>query len=459
MAFNFQKQQELSRYPILICIVGHTNHGKTSTIHTLLDKSLGKTEEVWVNGPDKTKNIIPFRVSKEGLDRAYVFDTPGFTNLDLRLAEYGTRFGRSPTIDELIESQKGMPQEADELLRRTLLQIQKSHLIIQVLDSREDPCNQTYLDEINFLKSCGVPLIVSMNFIHRTDTKREEWQKTIRSLGVSNIIQFDAHTRTWEDEQDLFKCIRPLLCDTDHKRLHQEFMDFWTELREAASDEARTGTAEDIRQLLVNVARHKTKVSFVKDGNRNEEQSEAQERFKREIMGMVNETFSKVLSRFGFSFDDVKKHQAHVDGGEGVLTMNFFDHSALKYSAAVALAAATVIIEALFGFITFGIPTIVAAVFGYFGASAWQLESEGGGTEVTFKPTNAMLMLIASAMLSLAKELKSRGRADPHLINVQLDQNVIDKKSELVIEILELNKWKHRDSEHLKKCLLEEINR
>jgi predicted GTPase len=455
MAFDFQKQEELSRHPILICIVGHTNHGKTSTIRTLIENAhIGTVDEA----PDTTTKVEGFRVHKYGLDRVCVFDTPGFTNLDARLADSESRTGRLPTIDEFIESQKGMPEEADVWLYNTLRQIQKSHLIIQVLDSREDPCNQTYLDEINFLKSCGVPLIVSMNFIHRTDTKREEWQKTIRCLGVSNIIQFDAHTRTWEDEQDLFKCIRPLLCDTEHKRLHQEFMDFWTELRKAASEEARIGAAEDIRQLLVNVARHKTKVSFVNDGNRNDKQDEARERFKEQIMVMVNDTFAKVLSRFGFSFDDVKKHQAHVDGGEGVLTMNFFDHSALKYSSAVALAAATAAIEALFGFMTFGIPTIAAAAFGYFGASAWQMESEGGGTEVTFKPTNAMLMLIASAMLSLAKALKSRGRADSHLINVQMNQDIIDKKSELANEILELNKWKHRDTEHLKKCLLEEIN-
>jgi len=222
-----------------------------------------------------------------------------------------------------------------------------------VLDSREDPANETYLDEINFLKSCGVPLIVSMNFIHRKESRIADWEQSIRRLGVSNIIQFDAHTRTWEDEQDLFKCMRPLLRDHQHGKLHREFMDFWSKLREEA----------------------------------------------------------------------------------------------------------TAAIEALFGFMTLGIPTLVAAAFGYFGASAWQMESEGGGTELTFKPTNAMLMLIASATLSLAKELKSRGRAAPHLINVQLNQDVINKKSALAHEILELNKWKHRDTDYLKKCLHEEINK
>lgn len=456
MVFDFQKQEELSRHPILICIVGHTNHGKTSTIRTLIENAhIGTVDEA----PDTTTKVEGFRVSKDGLDRVYVFDTPGFTNLDVRLAESEWRMGRAPTIEETIELLKGMPARADVWLYNTLRQIKKSHLIIQVLDSREDPCNQTYLDEINFLKACGVPLIVSMNFIHRADTKLDEWQKTIRGLGVSNIIQFDAHIRTWEDEQDLFKCIRPLLCDPAHKRLHQEFMDFWTELRKAGSEEARIGAAEDIRQLLINVVRHKTKVGFVNDANRSEKQHEARECFKKDVMEMVNNTFAKILNRFGFSFDDVKKHQAHIEGGEGVLTMNFFDHSTLKYSAAIALAAATATIEAVFGFMTLGIPTIVAAAFGYFGASAWQMESEGSGTVITFKPTNAMLMLIASAMLSLARSLKSRGRADPHLIDVQLDQSVIDKKSDLAKEILELNKWKDRDTEHLKKCLLEEINK
>jgi GTPase SAR1 family protein len=453
--FDFYKQEELAKNPILICIVGHTNHGKTSTIRTLIENAhVGTVDEA----PDTTTKVEGFRVHKDGLDRVHVFDTPGFTNLDVRLAENEVRMGRAPTIDQLIDAQKGMPSRADIWLYNTLRQIQKSHLIIQVLDSREDPYNETYLDEINFLKSCGVPLIVSMNFIYRNDTRIVEWQKVIRSLGVSNIIQFDAHTRTWQDEQDLFKCMRPLLCDPAHKKLHQEFMDFWTELRKTASDEARLGAAEDIRKLLVNVSRHKTKVSGVNADNRQEKRIETQERFKNEIMAMVNEAFSKILGRFGFSFDDVKKHQSHVDGGEGVLTMNFFDHSKLKYAAAIALAAATAIIEAFFGFMSLGIPTLVAAAFGYFGASAWQMESEGGGTEMTFKPTNAVLLLVASAMLSLAKELKSRGRANSHLIFVRLDQDAIKKNSALANEILELNRWKHRDTEKLMKCLHEEIN-
>lgn len=456
MDVEFSKQVELSEHPISICIVGHTNHGKTSTIRTLIENAhVGTVDEA----PDTTTKVEGYRVSKEGLDRFYVYDTPGFTNLDVRIAESEIGSGKAPSLDELVGSQKGKSANADKWLYNTLRQIKKSHLIIQVLDSREDPTNETYLDEINFLKSCGVPLIVSMNFIHRKESRIAEWQQVIRRQGVSNIIQFDAHTRTWEDEQDLFKCMRPLLCDPQHGKLHREFMDFWSKLREEASHEARMGAAEDIRQLLVNVARQKTKVSFVNDGNRHDKQTEAQERFKNEIMTLVNAAFAKILDRFGFSFEDVKKRQSHVDGGEGVLTMNFFDHSKLKYSAAIALAAATLAVEAMFGFITCFIPTAIAAAFGYFGASAWQMESEGGGTEITFKPTNAMLMLIASATLSLAKELKSRGRADSHLINVQLDQDVINKKSALAHEILELNKWKHRDTEYLRKCLHEEINK
>lgn len=456
MDVNFRKQGELAKHPISICIVGHTNHGKTSTIRTLIENAhVGTVDQA----PDTTTKVEGFRVSKHGLDRFYVYDTPGFTNLDARLAEHELERYRAPTIDELISSQMGKPHQADKWLYNTLRQIEKSHLIIQVLDSREDPSNETYLDEINFLKSCGVPLIVSLNFVHRPDTRFTEWEKVIRGLGVSNIIPFDAHTRTWEDEQDLFKCMRPLLCDPQHGKLHREFMDFWSDLRKNLSYEARMGAAENIRRLLVDIACHKTKVRFVNGGNRQEKEREAQDRFKVEIMEMVNAAFERILEQFGFSFDDVRKHQTHVDGGEGVLTMDFFDHSRLKYSATIAVAAATATVEAFFGFMTFGIPTLVAAAFGYFGASAWQMESEGEGTEITFKPTNAMLMLIASAALSLAKVLKSRGRADSHLIDVQLNQDVINRNSELGREILEVNKGKRRKTADLKKLLYDEIDK
>jgi len=454
MEIYFKKQQELSKHPILICIVGHTNHGKTSTIRTLIENPhVGTVDEA----PDTTTKVEGFRVHKNGLDRFLVFDTPGFTNLETRLAEFEIRSGKSPTIDELIDAQKEMTANADKWLYNTLRQIKKSHLIIQVLDSREDPTNQTYIDEINFLKSCGTPLIVSLNFVHRGDSRVNEWENLVQSLGVSNILRFDAHTRTWEDEQDLFKSMRPLLRDPRHQRLHREFMDFWSKLREASAQEAQAGAAEDIRQLLVAVARHATKIPFVNDQNRQVKQAEAEEKFKQDIMAMVDDCYSRMLARFGFSYDDVKKHQPHVDGGEGNLTMHFFDHSALKYSAALALATAAITTEALTGFLTLGIPTIAAFAVGYFGASAWQMETEGGGSVIAFKPTNAMLCLIASSSISLAKLVKSRGRADPHLIDLRLDQNCIDKKSDLATEILELNKWKHRDTDYLKKCLDEEL--
>ena len=104
MVFNFQKQEELSKHPILICIVGHTNHGKTSTIRTLIENThVGTVDQA----PNTTTKVEGFRVSKDGLDRVYVFDTPGFTNLDVRLAENELRMGRLPTIDEVIDAQKG----------------------------------------------------------------------------------------------------------------------------------------------------------------------------------------------------------------------------------------------------------------------------------------------------------------------------------------------------------------
>lgn len=453
---EFCRQEELSKHPISICIVGHTNHGKTSTIRTLTENGHVGTVD---DAPDATRMVEDFRVSKNGLNRFYVFDTPGFTNLDFRLAEYEMQMTRSATLDELIEFQKGMPSLADTRLYNTLRQIKRSHLIIQVLDSREDPSIQSYIDEINFLKCCGTPLIVSLNFTHRADSKKLAWQKQIRSLGVSTIIEFDAHTRTWEDEHDLFECMRPLLCDPVHSRLHKEFLDYWSDLRKRTALEASRGAANDIAAMLHDLSRHVTRVDGVNRANRKEKERVAKAGFQESVMEIFNEGAGRVFQRYGFSWGDATKHQNQVEGEETAATFCFFDHSKLKWSASAATLVTGATTEALVAGTTFLIPTVIATGAAYFAVSAFQRNREGDGTGISVRPSTAMLIRIANSMVSVARVLKSRGKANDTMIDVYLENRVPQVDPELVAQIANIRKWKKKELAELKRCIHEAIVR
>lgn len=451
---EFRKNEELSKHPIKICIVGHTNHGKTSTIRTLIeDAHVGTVDEA----PDTTTEVEASKVSKKGFTRFFVFDSPGFTNLDARLAEFEIQKERTATLDDLIEFQKGRPSPADTRLYDTLRQIKRSNLIIQVLDSREDPSNESYIDEINFLKGCGVPLIVSLNYIHRGDSKTIKWKKRIRSLGVNNIIEFDAHKRTWEDEHDLFKCIRPLLCDPTHSRLHKDFLDYWTELRKVNAQESSQGAANDIAKTLFKLSHHVTRVDGVTRANKKEKLQTAKSDFQKSVKEISDEGADSVFNRYGFSWDDAKKYHDTAEGEKTAATFSFFDHSKLKWSAAVAAFVTVATIEVLTGVTTLWIPTVLATAAAYFTASAFQVNREGGGTAISVRPSMAMVNLIALTMVSVARILKTRGKANDKMIEVRLDEDIAKENPELIAEVAEISDRKEKDLDDLRRYIIEAI--
>jgi hypothetical protein len=350
-----------------------------------------------------------------------------------------------------------MPSPADTRLYNTLRQIKRSNLIIQVLDSREDPSNESYIAEINFLKGCGVPLIVSLNYIHRSDSKKIEWQQRIRSLGVINIIEFDAHTRTWEDEHDLFKCIRPLLCDPTHSRLHKDFLDYWSRLRKDIAKEASQGAAQDIAKTLFKLSHHVTRDYGVTRANRKQKTRTAESDSHKSVMEIFDDGADRVFNRYGFSWDDAKKHHDTPEGAKTASTFSFFDHSKLKWSATVVAFVGTATIEVLIGGVTLGIPTVLATAAAYFTASAFQVNREGGGTAISVRPSMVMVNLIVLTMVSVARILKSRGKANDKMIDMHLDEDIAKENPELIAEIAKISSREKNDLDDLKQYIDEAI--
>jgi signal recognition particle receptor subunit beta len=460
MAVEFTNWEELSSNPIKICIVGHTNHGKTSTIRTLTeDKSLGTVS----NSPDTTTCVDHFSVMRNGFPVFYVTDTPGFTNLDLRLAEYKSEIGRTPTIEEFsnfMNSKKVSVNQnidnsisPDDWLRRTLVEIKNSHLLLLILDSREDTTSNTYLSEIEFLKSCGVPLIISLNFIYTKDTKKLDWRKVIGKIGVHTIIEFDAHTRNWDQESDLFNMIIPLL----HNKLYKSLLLYWNDLRETEFKERAMGAAIDISKLISDLSNHETFVTGVNSINKSEKEVLAELKFKEFVTATFDVGARKISDRYGFNWDEFQVYINSPEGQKMAQTFDFFDNSTLKLYAALATAATLAAFEVLIGGMTFGIPTLIGTTITYITVSAFKSGREGDGSVIVVSPTIDMVNLVAIRAIGLARTLKSRGKANDKKIDFIDDKLIPKSNKELMAEIRKIFEKVQTKTDLLEELLLKAI--
>ncbi|MBK7404632.1 MAG: 50S ribosome-binding GTPase [Phycisphaerales bacterium] len=72
----------MSREPIRLAVIGHTNTGKTSVLRTLLrDASLGEVADA----PGTTRQSRRYALALDGEEVAVFWDTPGLENAALAL--------------------------------------------------------------------------------------------------------------------------------------------------------------------------------------------------------------------------------------------------------------------------------------------------------------------------------------------------------------------------------------
>ncbi|TWT80651.1 GTP-binding protein Der [Planctomycetes bacterium CA13] len=445
MTFRFNQLKELKKNPLRICVVGHTNHGKTSTIRTLVeDASFGVVD----NAPGVTRNVEETRVAISGKSLFHVLDTPGFELLDERLYELReAKNSRSKEreIDGLIKKLTGNRGENDRRLLRTLEAVKSSNLVIQVLDVREEATDPQYHDEIEFLQRCGIPLIITLNFVNHKQAKVDAWQDYFQQIGIHTYTKFDAHTRRWKDEHTLFKKMESLAAET----LHQDFLSSWVDYRKDFVAEATKYSATDIASLIRDVAKHRPTAYGVDRKTRSAKRAELKEQFEIDVIEMKDECIKTILKRFHFEFNDIENDTDQVDDADTITGMSLFDSSWLKWGAAAAGAAAGLAVDMMLVGGTFGIPTLIGGVAGYCLATGYEYKSDKGSCKESINASKALLFLLAGMTISLVRALKTRGRADPHRVDVRFDKKALDPKSEFASNIVALHEGMHVDFDDL----------
>lgn len=445
MTFRFHQLKELQKNPLRICVVGHTNHGKTSTIRTLVeDASFGVVD----NAPGVTRNVEETRVAISGKSLFHVLDTPGFELLDERLYELregGDSRPKEREIDALIKNLIGKRSEDDRRLLRTLEAVKSSNLVIQVLDVRVEPTDPQYQDEIEFLQRCGIPLIITLNFVNHKQAKVQAWQRYFQQIGIHTYTKFDAYTRQWKDEHTLFKKMESLAAET----IHQDFLSSWVDYRKDFVADATKHAAMDIATLIRDVAKYRPTTYGVDRKSRSAKRSELKERFEVDVIAMKDECIKSILNRFHFKFNDIENDTDQVDDADTIAGMSLFDSSWLKWGSAAAGATAGLVVDMMLVGGTFGIPTLIGGVAGYCFATGYEYSSDRGSCKESINASKALLFLLAGMTISLVRALKTRGRADPHRVDVRFDKNALDPKSEFASNIVALHEGKHIDFDAL----------
>jgi hypothetical protein len=203
--------KNMSRQPLQIAVVGHTNTGKTSLLRTLIrDTRFGKVDD----SPGTTRRVQGARLSLEGKTVLEWFDTPGMED-SIALLEYIDQL--SPAAERLdgparVQRFLNAP-EAQRRFEQEALVLEKmlaSDAALYVIDAR-DPVLAKHRDELALLTFCGRPLLPVLNFVHAPRHRAGEWREALARLGLHAQVEFDTVAPPLDGEARLYGKLAVLL--------------------------------------------------------------------------------------------------------------------------------------------------------------------------------------------------------------------------------------------------------
>ena len=400
-----QDFEKLDEDPIHFCIIGHTNHGKTTTIRTLAnDESIGVVDDK----ANVTSGVERYRIfSKEnGKTQYWVYDTPGFSAFGRRMLECENDLGHRANIQEFVDFLDRVTDKQAAEMAGSLRKVIDCHLAVVVMDTRESCSKVDYLEEIDFLRTCGTPLVVSLNFLHSRKSKPDQWRSQLRKLGVMNIVEFDAHVRTRKDEKNLFRSLEAL----SQSQLHKDFVEYWIDSRDRTAGEKDLRAIESIKKGILALSALSVQKSKLNRGNVKVAQKQAVEEFQVAMADCFWSSLVNVLA----CYEVQKKHIALKANGERQMTSerrrypwhpNWF-----KIGTTGGATATVAMIEALTGYVTLGIPTAITALLTYGGTQLAEVKMNPEGTAFTVAISDDQLIQLAGCMMEQAQRARVLGR-------------------------------------------------
>ena len=188
---------------IHLCVVGHTNTGKTSLMRTLLrDSRFGEVK----NASATTRHVEQANLGHF----VALYDTPGLEDaggvLDWLEAHTSAQQDGIDRIEKFLASEEAQSDFSQE--SKVLRQLINSDCALYVVDTRE-PVLPKYKDELTILSWCARPIMPVFNFIAQADTNA--WRTMLSRRYLHVFATFDTVAFDFSGEMQLWQKLATML--------------------------------------------------------------------------------------------------------------------------------------------------------------------------------------------------------------------------------------------------------
>ncbi len=398
-------REDLRQLPLVITIVGHTNVGKTSIVRTFShDAHFGEVRDE----PSVTRECNAKRIDSNGMTLARYYDTPGFERASQVARECGPDLDLDK-VSTVLSSSTGDKHDHWRKAHRSVWElVRRSHLILYVVDISTAPKHE-HEAELRLLKLLDVPLLVVSNFETAASSYREEWRRQLNLLfgPTLQLTPFDAHRRTPSDEKLLYLRLAASVTRTTHRQL----LEFWLKIKEDGWQQAKQAAASKIAWTLLDLAAYRPEQTGVREELRSKAEQDVQKEFRRAVELREFEAMVQIAQAFHFE-RDVISNKPITECGIGHAHPSLWNTRNLVITSAAAGAGCGAVIDAAFGFMTFGATAAIGAIVG--GATAYLSGlycpewSEQTHT-YSLRASEGLLLVILSRLLAIAEAIRTRG--------------------------------------------------
>ena len=200
---------------VALCIVSHTNAGKTTLARTLLEREIGEVrDEPHVTEIAESHLLLE---TAQG-DVLLLWDTPGFgdsARLVSRLSKADSPVGWM--LRELWDRYRDRPFWCSQQAMRAARD--SADVVLYLANAAEDPRDAAYVAaEMQILRWIGKPVLLLLNQLGpprpaaEEGAEEERWRAQVAPLAlVREVLSFDAFARCWVQEGVLLAAVETQL--------------------------------------------------------------------------------------------------------------------------------------------------------------------------------------------------------------------------------------------------------
>ena len=418
----------MSRSPLRLAVVGHTNTGKTSLLQTLLRRrDFGE-----VSARSRTTRVVEAGevVDGEGVI-AVLLDTPGIERAErLRDAIESARDDHRDDSRALLHRFLASPAAADDdalgLEAKSVQAALDADVLLYVIDARSEPWPK-HGDELWVLAATTRPVIPVLNYTARPDAQPDRWRSICADESVHTTVEFDAVVYDDAGEQRLLRAVNAL--DTVKASVPDldDVIKRWKALRESERQQMILAATDVVAEFLVTASAAMV-VTEPKERNRTEREvavEAATARFLHELREREIGTRDRITEAFGFSGDDAQAMKLDVEkalsGVDFLSRANLLQHVKIVAAAVAGAAAGAGVgatVDVSVGGLSLGGATVLGGAAGATVAGSRKALCWLRGQDV-LQLREAVVELLAVRAIATVRAMLARGHAAVERVSIE----------------------------------------